>query len=297
MRPSLLTTCIFSLSIASAFAADPDFDSYWRDGKAELNGYRITVSRYGEERHGQAVATYVTEPFSESKRVKVDDPTKNPSDVIDVLKLNLVRDFQTGIYDYNTMVSVFARTTDFSPVKISFSSAEWCGQVYEELLFYPGKVTGQYFSYFEGESGARNLDVPKHAVAEDNLFILLRGLRGQFLRTGEKGRFQLLPSVYFGRLAHKPPTWTAAELTCAGDLVVDVPAGTFNAILYKLKTTDGREGQFFVEKAYPHRIVRWELLPDVSAELTGTARLEYWKLHDNGDEKYLKQLGLKSTME
>jgi hypothetical protein len=293
------TWLIFSLSLvcSTALAADPDFDSYWRDGKAELDGYRLTVSRYGQERHGQAVAIYVTEPFSESKRVKVDNPTNNPSDVIDVLKLNLVRDFQTGIYDYNTMVSTFVRTTDFSPVKLSFSSAEWCGHVYEELLFHPGKITGQYFSYFEGESGPRNLNVPKYAVAEDNLFILLRGLRGPFLRTGEKATFQLLPSVYYSRLAHQPPAWTGAEIYCAGALGVDVPAGKFMATLYKLKTFDGREGRFFVEQAYPHRIVRWELLPDISAELTGTIREPYWKLHDNGHEKYLKELGLKSTLE
>jgi hypothetical protein len=283
--------------LSFALAADPDFDSYWRDGKAELDGYRFTISRYGQERRGHGVAVYVTEPFSDSKRVKVEDPSRNPSDVIDVLKLNLVRDFQTGIYDYNTMVSVFARDTDFSPVKISFSSAEWCGHVYEELLFKPGKITGQYFSYFDGESGLVNLDIPKYAVAEDNLFILLRGLRGPFLRTGEKATFQLLPGLYYSRLAHKPPAWVGAEIYCAGELGVDVPAGKFTATLYKLKTVDGREGRFFVEKAYPHRIVRWELLPDVSAELTGTIREPYWKLHDNGHEKYLKDLGLKPIME
>lgn len=66
---------------------------------------------------------------------------------------------------------------------------------------------------------------------------------------------------------------------------------------HKLKTIDGREGRFFVEQAYPHRIVRWELLPDISAELTGTIREPYWKLHDNGHEKYLKDPGLKPTVE
>jgi hypothetical protein len=297
MRLSLAATYILSLSVASSFAADPDFESYWRDGKAELDGYRITVSRYGEERHGQAVAIYVTEPFSELQRVKVDDPAKDPRDVIDVLKLNLVRDFQTGIYDYNTMVSVFARDSDFSPVKISFSSAEWCGHVYEELLFYPKEVKGQYLSYFEGESETRALSMEKNGILEDNLFILLRGLRGPFLRTGEKIKPRFLPSAYHRRLTHKPLAWTSVEISCAGELNVDVPAGSFTAILYKLKTTDGREGQFFVEKAYPHRIVRWELLPDVAAELTGTIREPYWKLHDNGHESYLKKLGLKPKME
>ena len=149
---------------APSSAGDPDFSAYWHDGKAEIDGYRLTVSRYGESREGTAVAIYVTEPFSDSKRVKANDPAKNPEDSFDVLKLNLVRDFQTGIYDYNTMVSVFARSSDFTPVKITFTSAEWCGHVYEELLLGPGGITGQFYSYFEDESGPRSLENAKKSA-------------------------------------------------------------------------------------------------------------------------------------
>jgi len=261
-----------------------DFDAYWHDGKAELNGYRMTISRYGQPRHAQGVAIYVTEPFSESKRVKVDDPRRNPDDVIDVLKLNLVRDFQTGVYDYNTMVSVFVRASDFSPVKISFSSAEWCGQVFEELLFHPGRITGFYNSYFEGETSPRDLARPKDGITEDSLWIVLRGLRGDFLKRGENKSVPFLPGVYFSRLAHKRLAWTTAEISRDGNV-------------YTVKTADDRTGKFTIEEAYPHRISRWEMLPDISAEITGTLRVEYWKLHNNGDESYLKQLGIKPTVE
>ena len=95
---------------APARAADPSFDAYWHDGKAELDGYRLELSRYGAPRPAQAVMIFVTEPFSQSKHVKLDDPSRSPGDAVDVLKLNLVRDFQTGIYDYNTMVSLFVRS-------------------------------------------------------------------------------------------------------------------------------------------------------------------------------------------
>src|SRR6266545_4351728 len=98
----LISFVLSALATFPVFAADPDFDSYWHDGKAELDGYKFTISRYGQSRKGQGVLVYVTEPFSESKRVKVDDPTKNPADTFDAFKLNAVRDFQTGIYDYNT---------------------------------------------------------------------------------------------------------------------------------------------------------------------------------------------------
>src|SRR5262249_10920006 len=60
--------------------AETPFDSYWHDGKAELDGYRMTIQRYGRPRMGRAVLVYVTEPFSKSKHVKVDDPSKHPED-------------------------------------------------------------------------------------------------------------------------------------------------------------------------------------------------------------------------
>ena len=282
-----------SAEAAVASAGDPDFSAYWHDGKAEIDGYRLTVNRYGEPREGTAVAIYVTEPFSESKRVKVNDPTQDPKDTFDVLKLNLVRDFQTGIYDYNTMVSVFARSSDFAPVKITFTSAEWCGHVYEELLFGSSGITGHYYSYFEDESGPRRLENAKNGVVEDNLFILLRGLRGDFVQSGKTRKVKLLPSVYYGRLSHKPLEWEDADISRRpGVEKVEVPAGKFDAIVYEIKTSSGRAGTFFVEKAYPHRILRWEMPPDVSGELTGSARLEYWKLNKKGDESYLKEIGL-----
>ncbi len=39
-------------------------------------------------------------------------------------------------------------------------------------------------------------------------------------------------------------------------------------------------------------MIRWELPPDVSAELTGSTRLAYWQRNANGDESYLAELGL-----
>ena len=112
-----------------------DFWAHWGDGKAELNGYRLTQPRYGAPRAGTAILIYVTEDMSDSLRVKA-DPGKHPkSDVYPVLKLNAIRDFQTGIYDYNVMTSIFARVAPGWPVaKLSFSSQEWCGHVWHQLL-------------------------------------------------------------------------------------------------------------------------------------------------------------------
>jgi len=77
------------------------FWAHWGDGRAEMNGYRLVQPRYGAPRTGSAVYIFVTEDFSDSVRVKA-DPGRHPaSDVYPVMKLNAVRHFQTGIYDYN----------------------------------------------------------------------------------------------------------------------------------------------------------------------------------------------------
>jgi hypothetical protein len=277
---------------------DASFESHWQDGRAEMAGYDLTISRYGQDREGTAVMIFVTEPFSESKRVKADDPSENPSDTFEAFKLNFVRDFQTGIYDYNTMTSVFTHSADFEPAKISFTSAEWCGHVYEEQLFYPNEVSHELFSYFEGESAETTLERPANSVAEDNLPILLRGLRGAYLEPGGSRRLTLLPGAIHRRLAHLPVNWTTAEITRASGLTeVTVPAGDFSCVAYTVQTADGRTGKYFIEDAYPHRIVRWSWtssggMAGEAGSLTGSERLAYWRLHDEGDERYLESIGV-----
>ena len=291
----VVTLLLGAISITPVFAADdPEFGSHWHDGRAELDGYRWTGTRYGEKRAGQAIMIYVTEPFSDSKCVKVNDPSRNPSDTFDVLKLNLVRDFQTGIYDYNTMVSVFVRTEDLSPVKTTFTSAEWCGHVYSEQQFGADEIRERYFSYFEDESANTTLTPKENGIPEDNLFILLRGLRGDFLKPGELRSFPFLASAFYKRLAHKESGWASVNIERLREMqTVNVPAGGFVAIRYVVRTEDGRVGQFDVESDYPHRIIRWSWSPGGEiGELTGTARLKYWELHENGHESYLKELGL-----
>ena len=290
-RASFLLASLALLAVRTAHA--DQFDSHWHDGKAELDGYRLTVTRYGQERAGTAVMVFVTEPFSKSKHVKVDDVKANPADTFDALKLNLMRDFQTGIYDYNTMTSVFVRSDTFEPVKVSFSSAEWCGQVYGELIFGAKDVRGSYASYFEGESGPVTLGRPAGGIAEDELFIRLRGLRKDFLAPGEVRMFAFLPGSFYSRLSHHRQEWIQATIKRGKQKqTLTVPAGTFATIVYDVHISDARSGTFWIEDAYPHRIVKWSLLPDVNGELTGSTRLAYWRLNAEGNESYLKDLGL-----
>lgn len=291
----------------------PTFEPHWQDGRAELDGYRYTVTRYGQLRHGTAVMVFVTEPFSEAKHVKVDDPKKNPKDTFEALKLNFIRDFQTGIYDYNTMTSLYVRSRDFSPVKIAFSCDEWCGQVYEEMNFDRSQVADRYASYFEDESATEKLTLQPNGLTEEELLIRLRDLRGPWLKPGERRTVPFLPSAFLRRLTHRRELqWEEATIERAqGVQAVGTPAGTFETTQYLIRVKNGPGAAIWIEQAYPHRVVRWQWSASPrganpkaahggwspaegldGGELTGSARLKYWELHRVGDEKYLAQLGL-----
>jgi len=281
--------------ISSVAAAPPDFWAHWSDGKAEMNGYRLVQPRYGAKRPGTAVLIYVTEDFSDSLRVKA-DPGKHPaSDVYPVLKLNAVRDFQTGIYDYNVMTSTFARVAPGWPIaKVSFSSQEWCGHVYHHLIPHREQVSGLFHSYFDGEADGRDdLAMPAGGVMEDAVPILIRGWMGDWLARGATRTLPFLPSLLRSRLEHKALAWGQASVTRAAVTIsVTVPAGRFDVDSWTVAEASGRTVTYFVETAPPFRLIRWSASDGEEGSLLGSQRRAYWELNAPGGEKYLKALGL-----
>ncbi len=276
------------------------FWKHWGDGDAELAGYDFSISRYREQRRGVAVAIFVTETFSAAKKVKVDNADPSNPDQFPVLKLNLVEDFQTGVYDYNTMTSVFVALkpvdgiADGTPSKAVYSSQEWCGQVFHQLAFGPAVIRETFHSYFERE-GDHDGTLPARAegVIEDSLPFWARRLARPALNPGESRTVPLLRSLQHARLGHKRLAWTEATLrreTASRETAV--PAGRFETEVWTAAIKDGPTRTFFVEKASPHRIVKWESSDGEKAELTGVKRLKYWELNSEKGEAALKNLGL-----
>ncbi|MEZ4463315.1 MAG: hypothetical protein R3F60_01335 [bacterium] len=277
------------LTLSSPALADGPFWPHWSDGKAELSGYDLVQPRYGEKRHGRAVLIFVTEPFSRARGVKVDQYNPNDPDHFTALKLNAVRKFQTGIYDYSVMTSVFADPSrGFAPVKVSFSSQEWCGHVYEEARF--GEAADvRVDSYFEGETRAERVAV---AGAEDGLFITLRELAAPTL-AGQPASAPLLPSALDRRLRHQPVKAAAIGVQWGPSTSVTVPAGTFAVRTATWTRGVGGQCQADIEEAYPHRIIGWRCDDGEQARLLGSERIPYWQTHGEGDEALLGRLGLK----
>jgi len=282
------------LSTASSNA----FWGHWGDGKAEMNGYRLVQPRYGAPRTGSAVYIFVTEDFSDSLRVKA-DPGKHPaSDVYPVMKLNAVRHFQTGIYDYKVMTSTFARVAGGWPVaKVSFTSQEWCGHVYHQLLPRGGTVDGVYHSYFDGEAdGEDRLPQPEGGVFEDALPILVRGWGSTYLQPGETRKVAYLPSLLRARLEHKGLGWGQATISrSAATSSVKVPAGSFDVTVWTVAEAGGPTATYQIETAAPHRLVRWSTSAGEEGSLLGSTRLAYWKLNAPGGEQYLAEIGLEPS--
>lgn len=285
----------------------PSFQNIWYDGHAELASYALTYPRYGELRTGTAVAITVTEPFNPDKRVKAD---RVEADSYNVIKLNLVEDFQTGVYDYNLMTSVFAALEPANGLpagaatKVSFSSQEWCGHVYQQALFSGtrgGKNGVQHtsHSYFETEADeAITLDHPKGGVAEDGLILWARGLAGPSLKPGEKITVPVYRSMAIQRLLHKPVAWDSATLTHEqGDHTIQTALGTYACarLTAKIQSDVGdREYTFYVDQtdAGHRRLITMQRSDGYSLSLTGVDRMTYWSQHGNQEEAALKRLNL-----
>jgi hypothetical protein len=73
---------------------------------------------------------------------------------------------------------------------------------------------------------------------------------------------------------------------------VRVPAGEFEVEVRTAKLLDGVVRRYFVEKAPPRRLVKWEASSGERAELLGSSRMKYWEMNKEGGEQALKQMGL-----
>lgn len=286
---------------AAAPSFGDDFWKRWGDGKGELAGYDLTFPRYGQPRRGIAVTVFVTETFSNSLRVK-SDSVKHPStDEFPVMKLNLVEDFATGIYDYNLLTSAFVALVPVNgrpagaATKVSFSSQEWCGGVYGQLLFDAGSARLVSHSYFDGEADqARTMSVPADALSGDAVLLWARGFAAPTVAPGERREVPLVKSIEAARLGHRPVEMLRATLSRdAAPSRVTVPAGTFEVERRTVEIAGGATWRIAVEAAEPHRIIEWETSDGEKASLLGSDRLEYWKLHGEGQDSFLARLGLK----
>lgn len=285
---SILIMCKSPENKAPVFTTDTTIANYWNDGKAELNHYELLQERYGEVRKGTADLIFVKEDFVWDKRVKADYNDGTNKNIAPVLKLNATRKFVTGIYPYSIMTSVFSPfSSDDKEMarKVSFSSQEWCGQVYTQLN-HAGK---QWFvnshSYFEQEAD-QQLSLKK-ILTEDEVFNKIR-LTPEGLPSGTT---KILPSLTFLRLYHHEIKEYKADFSLSN-------LDSVQLLTIKYQELD-RTVKIKFETAFPNKILGWEEivikkgnLLITKATLKNTIKLDYWNHNHLSDslvrKEYLK---------
>ncbi len=256
------------------------FNSYWYNGTAEISTYKLLQNRYGELREGQASLIFVTENFLKKEQVKANNSKK---DNIPVLKLNSTKKFNTGIYPYSIMQSVFSpvKTTSF-PIKATASIQEWCGQTFIQLN-HRKQFEVQSYTYFASEGDQKiNLDP---LLTENELWNLIRLSGTKELPIGE---FKILPSLEAIRLKHLSLKSYAAIGT--------LQKGNIN--IYTLNLPElKRTLTISFQSKFPFIIENWSETignhPATKATRITTKKLAYWQLNGNKDEVFRKELGLK----
>lgn len=280
---------------------DRTFWSHWGDGQAEISTYDLTYPRYGAPRTGVAVAIFVTEPFSYEARVKADPGKHASSDVFPVMKLNLVQDFQTGIYDYNEQTSSFLALGSLSQqpgghlTKVSFSSQEWCGHSWAQWLRKPDGLHYSGHSYFDGEADrAAVLPAPAEGIAEEQLWFWARGMAEPRLESGGAVTLPFRRSLQHERHSHREAAWSEARFTRDGKPArVTVPGGTFECETWRAEERDGTSFTFRVEAAAPRRIIEWSSSEGERGVFVKSDRVKYWERNKPGGEAALSRLGLR----
>ncbi|TDJ04173.1 MAG: hypothetical protein E2O67_06830 [Deltaproteobacteria bacterium] len=271
------------------------FGDYWYQGKAEITSYEMEQARYGEIRKGHAVLIFVTEDFSKSKQVKLDNPQKDPEDAVKILKLNFVRKFITGIYPYSIMTSVFTPvelSSHPNTLKLSFSSQEWCGNVHTQANHKKNRYEFNSYSYFESEGDAKfELE---DAILEDELWTRIRISPDRL----PVGNIKIIPSLLSSRLKHFE---LKVENAFAEKVVIDKKR---DLVSYRVnyKNLDRKIQINFVNR-FPYEIVEWSeeyksgfgtnpKLLKTKGVKSKTLIIDYWNKNDIEDEDLRKVLGI-----
>ena len=278
-----------SVSLNEPAPLNDEFGDYWYQGDAELTSYTLEQARYGEIHEGHAVLIFVTEDFSKEKQVKLDYPQQAGNDKVNVLKLNATKKFNTGIYPYSMMSSVFTpiQGSDFPrTLKVTTTSQEWCGHTFTQINMRKDQYDIHAFSYFESE-GDQQMKLEK-GMLEDEVWTAIR-LDPDNLPVGE---VDMIPGTMYQRLGH-----INFEVHNAEASMEDHGDGLLTYSLSYPKLDRTLRVRF--NKEFPHEIDGWEETTTrggqeltTRATLNKRMMLDYWARHDVADLPLRQELGL-----
>lgn len=270
------------------------FNQYWYAGKAEILSYELQQVRYGEVRDGEAILVFVTEDFLSKKQVKKESNTNAASTPI--LKLNFIRKFPTGIYDYSMMTSTFSPLNEKKfafPIKSTTSSQEWCGHSWLQLNLKKDKYNFKSFSYFESEGD--ELGEVNKMVLEDAIWNQIR-IDPKLIPEGEQ---RLIPSAHYLRFAHKKVKGYDANIVRSRYKEKDMQGEDLVQLRISYPSLN-RELSIIYESNFPFKIVGWKESRNswgkkmtTVARIKGELKSDYWSQNKNQDAHLKDSLKIK----
>jgi len=285
-------------SVALSLPEEKDFHSYWYNHGAEITRFELEQSRYGEIHPGHAILIFVTEPFHPDIHVKADYETSREKS-IPILKLNFIKRFNTGIYDYSMMKSVFtpipAEKQQFSKtLKVSTTRQDWCGHVYLQYNLEKNHYKVKQYSYFEKE-GDKTVTIPS-AYLEDEIWTRLR-IDPKTLPLGE---IEMIPGSFFTtlRMIDLRAEKAFAEMTN----MQEENMGDVSQYTVRYPSLE-RTLSICFNQYFPYDIFSWNetclsrsgkdvKILTTKARRTHTVMVDYWNKNSTKDLKLRKELGL-----
>jgi len=285
-------------SVALSLPEDKDFLSYWYNYGAEITRFELKQGRYGEIRSGHAVLIFVTEPFLPDIQVKSDFEASRKKS-IPILKLNFIKRFNTGIYDYSMMKSVFTPIPSeqqqlSKTLKVSTTRQDWCGHVFLQYNLEKDHYRVKQYSYFEKE-GDKTVNIPSVHL-EDDIWTRIR----IDPKTLPLGGIEMIPGSFFTtiRMIDLRSEKAVAELT-------NTQAGDGGGVSQYTVTYPSLNRTLSIRfnRNFPHDILSWtEAYPSGSGEeakilttkalRTHAIMVDYWNKKSVKDLKLRKELGL-----
>jgi hypothetical protein len=270
------------VSKTSTLKLDTAFNAYWYAGAAEISSFSVKQYRYGELRQAEQVNIFVTEDFSRQKHVKLDDPASAGDDRVPILKLNWIRKFHTGIYDYSIMQSVFKPVNGNPVLKATVSIQDWCGHVFQQYDQTREGYKLSSRSYFESE-GDQESNFPA-CLLEDELWLLIR-LNPEAIPTGD---VNIIPSSLHHRFKHVKESVQKAAIQ-----VIKEPSRSILKLQYK---DIPRSLDIYFDPAFPYSITGWEESFQGALVSSGLRkkvwRGAYWNENGTASEPLRKTLDL-----
>jgi hypothetical protein len=249
--------------------------SIWDDGQAEVSVYDGEEMLAGAKRAFVAYSVVVAESLDSKTLVKVETAG---ADQRPVLKYNLILDIPTGISSAKQMASLFFCRETMAPLKASFSSQDWCGNVFQLWRHDREQLEVRSYQSSEGDRTYPLTLEQAEPVFYDSLPLWLRS------RSPHHERNWTIQLVRRRLTSSAPePQVVTAHLVFQG-----IRQGQNNEGRALVELHDGEAvDRFFFDPSAPHSLLEWVRADGTRYRLRNVQRLPYWKHTSAADRKLL----------